>query len=302
MRTTEHRASKTFRNNKKAKAKSCFSFPKKMNHVHQVLLFLLLVLRAVKADDNGEDGYYNAFDVCADSLIVVDQISLLCDSPGTYYYGGSGKYRNSARCQGGDKAKLKIEIYVAAAMEATAYLTVYIKGYGSVQDVYIHTNEDICAISSLRSVNGMSPCASDGEHAEVGYYYFQEQFYWGSQDDAYEYSFLPKVVIGITSDPAKNVYDLGGANSEYCSGNTFTKWTTGVGKSVSNTLRTFLITFGLLMGTIISILWAGCYITKANRRKIGDEEVLIDQDLIDQDKENERKIAMVGKNRDLVDY
>jgi hypothetical protein len=111
---------------------------------------------------SSDDGsYYNTFSVCSDSSIVISDISLLCDSPGAYYY-GSNKYRNSASCQGGDKAKLTVNFQIAEYLESSAYIHLMVKGYGSVESKQIHSGEQLCSISGLSSSDG-STCPSQGE-------------------------------------------------------------------------------------------------------------------------------------------
>lgn len=262
---------------------------------HALLAFLLA--SSVVADE-GDDEYLNSFSVCEDSVVTVNQISLLCDSPGTYYY-GSGKYRNSAKCQAGDKAKLEIELEVTEDLEEVAYLTVYVEGYGTVSNADLYTEQSMCSISSLSSAYGSSPCSDSdsGLYPKAGSYYLKERFYWGSQDDSYDYSFTPKVVVGVKSNLNKQQFDLGGANTYLCDGNSFMKWTTGVGQSAANTLRTFLITFGILTGSILAIVLSGWCIMRIANRPAPKET--IEEELLDSQVQN--KIAMVGKNRDLVD-
>jgi hypothetical protein len=126
----------------------------------------------------------------------------------------------------------------------------------------------------------------------------QKSFYWGEQSDSYEYSFKPKVVVGFASSADRNNYDLGGANTNQCAGDTFTKWTTGVTKTAANTLRTFLSTFGILCAAVIALFAVGWYLAKQANAK--PKQNFDDDDLLD---ENEyHKIAMVGHNRNLVDF
>ena len=273
-----------------------------MKSAQQVLLLLFLLSRAIRTRaEEVVENYYNEFSVCSDSIIVVDEISLLCDSPGTYYY-GSGKYRNSAKCQAGDKARVQIEFYVAEELEQPAYLSLYVEGYGSVQNVQLHSSEDVCALEGLQSANGYSNCPN-GQSLEVGYYYFKETFNWGSQNDAYEYSFRPKVVVGLASGQNMNQFDLGGANTNKCAGNTLLKWTTGVGKTASNTLKTFFLTFGILIGAIVAILFAVFFIMKKAKKtsRQSNKVGVLNEELIEENNET-NKIAMMGQNRDLVNF
>jgi hypothetical protein len=141
-----------------------------------LLGLLLLVAPAKSASDasssssngSGYDGsssddgsYYNTFSVCSDSAIVVSDIVLVCDSPGAYYY-GSNKYRNSATCQAGDKAKLTVQFQVAETLDYSAYIHLMVKGYGSVESQQIYSGEELCSTSGLSSSDGAT-CPSQGE-------------------------------------------------------------------------------------------------------------------------------------------
>lgn len=271
-----------------------------MQLIPRIVPLLLLLCRQVDGDEKSGSKYYNEFTVCENSKVVVDEISILCDSPGTYYY-GSGKYRNSAKCQAGDKARLKVEFYVAEELQQRAFLYLHVHGYGTVQDVNVYQNEDICGISAVSSLYGMEACNVDGVHLGAGYYVLEKTFYWGTQSDSYEYSFVPKVIIGISSDPSKGQFDLGGANTQYCAGNSFMKWTTGVGQSASNTVKSFFITFGILMGVILGIFLAGMAVVRAASAP-PPSSTRYKLEIDDVERNEQYKIKMLGKNQDLVSY
>jgi hypothetical protein len=246
-----------------------------------------LLLSVSQATNNQQ---YNKFTVCDDSSIVVKDLSIVCDSPGQYYY-GSNKYRNSASCQGGDKAKIYVEFYIQEDLEVDAYLMMEAKGYGTVSSQVLHKGDSLCSVSTVYAMEKQN-CGSSG------YYYIQEQFTWGEKQDDYDYSFSPKLVVGFASNAKKQVYDLGGANTNSCSGGIFTNWTKGLQKSAANTIRTFFATFGILAGAIFSICMMGwCIMRQANARP----KRFIVEDPAD---ENEYyKMAMMGNQRNnLVDY
>jgi hypothetical protein len=150
-----------------------------MRSLSLLLGLLLLVVPARTASDSsssssssssgsGYDGsstddgsYYNKFSVCSDSSIVVSDIVLVCDSPGAYYY-GSNKYRNSATCQAGDKARLTVKFQVAETLSSSAYIHLMVKGYGSVESKQIYAGEELCSTSGLSSSDGAT-CPSQGK-------------------------------------------------------------------------------------------------------------------------------------------
>lgn len=236
-------------------------------------------------DDQGN--YYHQFSVCDESVAIVEELSLLCDSPGAYYY-GSSKYRNSASCQAGDKAKVESLVFLSEDLESDAFLTIMAKGYGTIADEYLYQDASFCD----------NVQAQDGQQCpEAGYYKVNGNFYFGEKNDSYQYSFKPKVSVGIASSANKNVYDLGGANTDMCAGNVFARWTKGVRKTAANSISAFFLTFGILTSAILAMFCLGwCLVRKANE----PPKIALGDEMID---ENEyHKISMVGKNRNLVDF
>jgi hypothetical protein len=135
-----------------------------------------------------------------------------------------------------------------------------------------------------------------------GSYVLFYQYYWGEQSDSYSYIFKPKVQVGIASSSDKQHFDLGGANTNYCSGDTFTSWTEGVRRSAANTIQSFFITFGLLLGTVIGIVAVAYFVMSKARPPPTVAETLLEsnskeESLIEND---EKKLALIGANNDLV--
>lgn len=250
---------------------------------------VFFALLATYAKTRAEEQMSNRFTVCGDSAIVVSDISILCDSPGAYYY-GSNKYRNSVDCQGGDKAKVIIQFYIPQDLEIDPYLTVEAKGYGTVSNQVLHQAEALCSVSSLKALDKQS-CGA------AGYYSIQEKFYWNEKADGYDYSFTPKLVIGFASNPNKQVFDLGGANTNACSGDMFNNWTKGLQKSAANTIKTFIATFGILVGAIMGVLMVGwCIMRQANGKP---KEFIVEEPT---DENEYHKMAMMGNQmNNLVD-
>jgi hypothetical protein len=299
-------------------------------------LFLSLLAVAVNCTDSS---YYNKFTVCANSKVVVTEMSIVCDSPGAYYYGGS-KYRNSATCQAGDKARVEIVLQITQDLSSDylPYLVVDVYGYGSVA-----THRLFNAVKFCNSVTAMSGKACP----YAGYYKISEVFYWGGKSDTYDYSFTPKISVGVATAQGLKYgkYDLGGANTQKCSsGSTFTNWTTGVSKANANAFVTFLVTFGLLTASCLSVALAGWAIQrKMTENSVKEDVVLVEDEYVQEndglyalimrtlhgigkpkevevveddyvnvpegffvegsDDENSfHKMSLVGKNRDLVDF
>lgn len=65
-----------------------------------------------KYDDGyPETNYQMSLDVCSNSVVDVSSMTILCDSPYTFYY-GNGAHRNSPICDYGDKATLSVTFRV----------------------------------------------------------------------------------------------------------------------------------------------------------------------------------------------
>jgi hypothetical protein len=260
-----------------------------MNFAPQLLIWvgIVLSLTEIATSQDADEAYYNKFSACDGTSVLVSDISILCDSPGTYYY-GSGKYRNSATCQAGDKAKMQVNFEILEDLEAEAYLTLYVQAYGTIESVMLHAQETFC--SAVQSTDG-AVCP------QAGNYKIAESFFWGSQNDEYQYTFTPKVIAGLASTLNSKVYDVGGANTDKCSGAVISDWTKGVRKSMANSIKSFFATFGILSGSILAICLAGWYIMRQARarRKVTPQAIIVDEDLDDM------SYKAIRDNQTLVD-
>jgi len=253
----------------------------------RALTATLVLFHTARADDE----YYNQFTVCADSAVIVEELVITCDSPGAYYY-GSNKYRNSATCMGGDKARLEFIFEIVQDIETNPYFSLEVQTYGSVPSKEVYSQVDLCSLSTLKSLDG-AVCPG------VGLYMVTEKFYFAYQNDEYQYNFKPIASIGFASDVNKNYFDLGGANTDSCPGGTFKNWSTGIDNTASKTIQFFLITFGaLLFGTGAFLAWR--YWAVKRELNVGPKrEESMQEDLLDE--EDVRRIAMMGREKDLID-
>jgi hypothetical protein len=192
---------------------------------------------------------YNTFSVCSDAVIKVLDLSIYCDSPGTFYY-GSGKYRNSASCLGGDKAKIQLDFYIAQPTvieSAGGYAILDITATGNSgwyqQNIKVFENADMCSTPTLKTLS-KSTCPSQGKYRIKSHFYWPEDKYGGS-------SFYPSVMVGFKSSVRSNQYDYGGANTPYCRGSTFVTWTDGIRTIYANAIANFMKSFGILLLTIV---------------------------------------------------
>ena len=276
--------------------------------IRRSLLFRLLSLVALIVLVAGEDGSSytddaaaagdddswnasNQFEVCTNSDIEVTGLSLLCDSRGTFYY-GSGKYRDSETCKAGDKAKLSIYFTILNDLDEIDPLLT-LSSSGDYEEVTIYKNARLCYLGTLQSTSGTS-CAS------VGNYSLSTQFYWSkSDDDGSSQSFAPFTTIGFHTEKDPNKYDLGGANTDKCPGNSIITWNQNIRRSgrFSGPVASFIWSFLILLGTF-GIL--GMFAWYLWRRPSGNDS--FSRHYHDAIMEDDRKIMLVGSNKGLVAF
>jgi len=169
-------------------------------------------------DDDYTDDFFSNIQVCSDSYITVTGIELLCDSPGTFYY-GSGAYRNSKTCQANDKGKVTVYFDIEQDLETDAYATMAVSGGG--EEFEVISEQELCGLKSKGILKGSryrTKCPGYGS------YKLTTSFYWNVTGDVLTYDddgsshFAPTLSVGFaTSQGISNgKYDLGGANVENC--------------------------------------------------------------------------------------
>lgn len=236
-----------------------------------------------------EEDPYNQFEVCSDSDIEVTGISLLCDSPGTFYY-GSGKYRNSETCKAGDKAKLTVTFTIWTDLDDVDPLLT-LSSSGDAEEVTIYKNARLCFLGTLKSTSGSS-CASYGNYS------LATQFYWSSTDDDGDQAFAPYTTVGFHSNKDPNKFDLGGANTDQCQGNSIITWNQNIRRSgrFSGPIASFMWSFLILVGTFAIL---GIFAWYLWRRPSQDAFSRYYHDSM---LEDDRKIVLVGSNKGLVAF
>ena len=224
---------------------------KMRNYCKLVLILSVKIIQLAYAQEEeyyDENGNQKQLQICSDSIIQVQDVSITCDSPGTYYY-GSNKYRDSLTCKPGDKARVYVGFYIAdedtlTNYGGTALVTIQVEADGSVPDRTVYQDASLCSLNKLSSNNGAS-CPSQGR------YYIKTSFYWSENSYNSDFSFEPNVAVGFKSNINKNVYDLGGANTNLCSNGSQTIWNkNGVRTRYANAFSNFMRTFGILVFTI----------------------------------------------------
>lgn len=234
----------------------------------------------------GEDeAASNILSECENGVIFVEEITITCDSPGAYYYGGSN-YRNSDTCVGGDKGRVEVILQIAEDLEQEPYVDVMASGYGHVGDASVHQVSNLCEVAS--AVDG-AVCP------QAGYYRLYDTFWFESQsDDNMEYSFSPKVSVGFMSTQTKRSYDLGGANTNHCSGDVgFNHWSADVKKTAATAFKTGMITFCVLASMIIAV--------SMMRQRPNTSSDPFAKETQAEEAADYQKMSMVANNATLVD-
>ena len=262
----------------------------------RTLCLLLFAALSCRCDESGEEEYYQKyFEACEDTSITLEDVSLLCDSPGAYYY-GNGKYRHSETCMMGDKGKASIYFYIGEGLEegAEPYVTLNVKddSNADVELMYIYQDELLCSISNLYPQDGQN-CP------EQGYYKLQGTTYLGSKDGSGA-SFDAKVQVGFRTDPTVDYFDLGGANTAYCPGGSYGKYSYGrMRKQVASAIASFLVTWGTLFFGILSVLAFSIFLIRRMRKRRDLPFADADEDLLDG---HYNQVIVMSSSRSLVDF
>mmetsp|Transcript_4328 Transcript_4328/g.7487 ORF Transcript_4328/g.7487 Transcript_4328/m.7487 type:complete len:248 (-) Transcript_4328:214-957(-) len=206
----------------------------------KVLLGLvLLFVNAEDADDAyNDDGGSGALEICKKSVVVVDSLEVLCDSPYTYYY-GNGAHRNSIYCDYGDKVTISFSLDVTEDLEDTAIYMLMSAYTPNDMELYLGEPVDVCS-------------AYLGEECNYeGIYNFTTKVQFAYLDDG-EAQFVPTIEFSFSDQPDSG-YNLGGANIECDYGNGFIDWASD---RTNTTLlhiktQTFMSSYGILIGTIL---------------------------------------------------
>ena len=265
-----------------------------MMRVPWIRCIQLVVLFVVRSHGDDAEYYQKYFEVCADALIQVEDVSLLCDSPGAYYY-GNGKYRNSETCALGDKAHVKIYFYIGQDLQGTEpYVTLLVTDTSGsdMHDVSIFQDVLLCSVSGLTSQNGQ---ACPGE----GYYYIYQTAYLGERGSG-DNQLDAIASIGFQSDPDSVFFNLGGANTDYCHAGSYGRYSYAkIGKQLANAVASFLVTWGTLFFGVISILgFIGFLVSRIRKRNdVTFEDA--DEDLL---AGNFNQVIVMSSSRSLVDF
>lgn len=140
-----------------------------------------------------------SLEVCEDSVVAVKYLSVVCDSPYTFYY-GNGANRNSYVCDYGDKASLSITFQVLDDLqESDTEIFMTMAAYDDVGNLLTSTNpEYLC-----RDYVGYD-CTKQGT------YNVDKKLKFGNPSSD-RTKFYPKLSIAFSTKPDHG-YNLGAVN------------------------------------------------------------------------------------------
>lgn len=263
--------------------------------VHLIFYVVACAGEEVQGDDDAAGDYYQKyFEACADAVIDVEDVSLLCDSPGAYYY-GNGKYRNSETCMLGDKGHVSIYFYVGDdLMGEEPYVSLKVRddSNSDQEEMVLYDDELLCSISGLTAQDGQT-CPQEG------YYYISGTTYLGNKDGSGEY-FDAVATVGFRTDSSSGYFDLGGANTDYCEGGVFGKYSYDrMRKQVAGAVASFLVTWGTLLFGVVSVVGIAYFLMRRIRRRNDVPFEDADEDLLDG---HYNQVIVMSSSRSLVDF
>ena len=240
----------------------------------------------------------NDIELCADSSIEVTGISLLCDSPGTFYY-GSGKYRNNQYCKNGDKAKLIVTFDVIGDISEVDPLFT-LKAHGDGETVVVYKNARLCYLGTLTSTDGSS-CGGYGSFS------IATQFYWSKTTSTSSTNssdsnqlFSPYVSVGFHSNRDPDKYDLGGANTDMCPGSSILTALNEIQERHYGPIASIILSSLVLFGTLVILGMFAWYLWRRPSRESTDtfSRYYNDEKSLDED----RKIHLIRNSSGLVAF
>ena len=273
-------------------------------------LVLLLLLRTpcslASSTSSNSTSSSSTIQLCADTPIEVTGISLLCDSPGTFYY-GSGKYRNNEYCKTGDKAKLTVTFDVIGDISNIDPLFT-LKARGDGETIVVYKNARLCYLGTLSSTDGSS-CGGYGSFS------ISTQFYWSKTNSTTTRSstsssdstttadqlFSPYVSVGFHSNRDPNKYDLGGANTDMCQGNSIMTALNEIRERHYGPIASIIWSSLVLIGTLVILGMFAWYLWRrpSSRESIDTfARYYHDEKSVDED----RKITLIRNSPGLVAF
>jgi hypothetical protein len=203
---------------------------------------------------NGDDGSSNTasaystgakVEPCEKGVVQVTSISLLCNSPYTFYY-GNGANRQSLVCDYGDKANIEVSFTVTDTLGEGTDIYMKMAVFYEGEQLYRGDSVELC----YNFVGGS--CTIAGE------YTFKKKIQFAYIDDGTYAKFVPTLEIAF-SDSADGSYRLGGVNIECAEDQdddqNIVNWSDSdlQGTASRSHVESFFLDFGILIGTVIVI-------------------------------------------------
>lgn len=202
-----------------------------------------------------------AIDVCRDSVVAVTYLTILCDSPYTFYY-GNGANRNSPVCDYGDKGVLSVTIKVLDDLQEddkNVYFTM--AAYDDAGNLLTSTApENLC-----RDYIGQ-------DCTKAGIYSFEKKLKFGSPPNGNQTKFYPVIHMAF-STKSDSGYNLGAVNMECQEWNqnqpASVAWSAASPKSAR---LEFGVEYGMFIGTcvLLSVISAFVWIRSHDNPGIDD--------------------------------
>ena len=207
---------------------------------------LLALAALTDAGDYNNDQYDHGLplNVCEDSVVVVTYMSVLCDSPYTFYY-GNGANRNSYVCDYGDKATLSVQLEVVDDLqEEDGEIFFTMAAFDDANNILMSTYPERLCQNYL----------GDMECTKAGTYDFQKSLKFGSPSSyANRTKFYPVIHMAF-STKSDSGYNLGAVNMNcgYEQGTqNFVSWSD---ESPRTKMGEFVIEYGLLIVTSVLLM------------------------------------------------
>lgn len=206
------------------------------------------------------------------------------------------------------------------------YLTLTI--FGGDQDVIVYQNALLCSIGTLKKSSGVA-CPSQGSFTVSTKFYFDSTSSNSHDDDNWNDRYLgdddsddnasskalftPLVTVGFASSKNRENFDLGGANTDLCGGeskNIQSDIYDKMHKSVSHPIAKFLVSFGVVMSLIAALAVSSYYVWNSKLcKKVSCDPALcqsskghfadyeLDDDVFEDD---DRKLDLMRKNAAML--
>lgn len=270
--------------------------------------------------------YSNSLSVCSDSNIDVTGVSVLCDTPGVWYYGSSG-YRKNTSCQKGDKAYLTLTFDIVDEDMDADYIYLTLTIFGGDQEVIVYQDALLCSIGTLKQSSGVA-CPEQGSFTVSTKFYFDysssnthdddnwNDRYLGDDDSddggtSSNALFTPLVTVGFASSKNRDNYDLGGANTDLCGGeskNIQSDIVDAMHKSVSHPVAKFLLSLTVVLTAIAALgvstfyVWNSRLCKKVNCDTCSSKEGNFSDYELEDDifEDDNKKLAMMRKNAAML--